>query len=129
MKKYLKYLITFLIGLLTALFVCIGKDIFKQDSAKAVFHILSDAFLLPGVYLSGLGLLVIASNEGTFDMLVYGLRSFISLFRSVPLNKKQTFYEYRESKAKNKMGYWFLLIIGLFYLVVTIIMYLIFNTL
>ena len=72
MKKIiLRYSITFGVGLIIALVIMLSKSIFSQDNAKNVHHILTDAFFVPGVVICGYGLLVMASNGGTFDMLVY----------------------------------------------------------
>lgn len=115
MKKIiLRYSITFGIGLIAAFLIMISKSIFSQESSRDVFRILTDAFFVPGVVICGYGLLVMASNGGTFDMLTYGIKRFFSLFqRDINKVKHKTFYEYRMAKQENKNPFWYLVIVGL----------------
>ena len=85
-------------------------------------HILCDAFFVPGVVILGFGLLVIASNGGTFDMLVFGTKKFINLFRKdVSKRMHETFYDYRTAKSENKGEFLYLIIIGLIFIVISMI--------
>lgn len=123
MRSAKKYLITLLIG-----FACVGliiwsKEIFSQTKLVDVFHILCDAFFVAGVLISAAGLLIFSSNEGTFDMLVYGVKSFMDMFRKESLKKYDTFYDYRESRADKKFPFGYLLICGALFLVVSFVMY------
>lgn len=123
MKAFKKYAITLLIGFLAAAWIAWSKDILGQSAAVDVFHILCDAFFVVGVVTTCAGLLVFSSNEGTFDMLIYGTRSFFDLFRKTSKRKYDTFYDYRESRADKKIRFGFLLICGLFFLAVSMVMY------
>ncbi len=123
MKKYYKYLITTIIGLLMALLIMVSKDIFNKTEPVEIFHILSDAFFVPGIMLTGFGLLVMASNGGTFDMLVYGTKLFFGLFKPVWEKNNESFFEYREKKRSKKKSYGYLIIVGVGFIIVTIIMY------
>ena len=82
---------------------------------------MADGFTLPAVLLLGSGGLVFASNEGTFDSLVYGVRSFMDMFRKERKNEFKSFYDYKESKAEKRMSFGFLLISGLIFAVLTAI--------
>ena len=77
--KLIRYGISSLICIIIAFCVLLGKDIFHQDDPKAIYHILTDAFFVPGVVMAGFGLLVFSTNEGTFDMLTYGVRRLFIL--------------------------------------------------
>lgn len=122
MKKYLGYIITFVIGLSVSFVIMLSKGVFSQDTSKEVMHILCDSFFVPGIVILGFGLLVVASNGGTFDMLVYGTKKFFSLFSKNP-NKQlhETFYEYRVAKSENKGEFLHLIVVGLFFIVISII--------
>ena len=86
------------------------------------FHIMCDAFFVPGVIFTGFGLLVVASNGGAFDMLAYGTMSLIALFYRNPAKRKYpTFYDYRQSKEDKKTRYWHLLISGLIFIFISVI--------
>lgn len=113
-KTILRYSITFSIGLIASFLIMLSKSIFSQESSKEVYKILTDAFFVSGVVICGYGLLVMASNGGTFDMLTYGVKRFFSLFqKDISKIKHKTFYEYRMAKQENKNPFWYLVIVGL----------------
>lgn len=122
MKKVYKYLITVGVGLLLAAWVAFSKNIFAQTSISLIFAILSDAFLVPGILITGMGGLIFVSNEGMFDAFSYGMTSFIDLFRKEKRNKYHTFYDYKQSKADRDRSFGFLLICGLAFLALSGIM-------
>ena len=122
MKKYLKYIITSVIGLGVAAWVIFGKGILSKTELSEIYHILCDGFFVPGIILLGFGLLVIASNGGTFDMIVFGTRKFFDLFRRNPSTKlTSTFYEYRKAKSEVKLEFLFLIIPGLVLLIISMV--------
>ena len=123
MKALKKYLITLLVGFAGVALILWSKDIMAQTAAVDVFHILCDAFFVVGFVITAAGLLVFSSNEGTFDMLVYGVKSFVDMFRKDSIKKYDTFYDYRESRAQSKMSFGFMIICGLFFLAVSMVMH------
>ena len=127
MKALKKYLITFGIGFLTAGIIAYSKGIFSQTAPVDVFHILCDSFFVVGVVITSAGLLVFSSNEGTFDMLVYGVKSFVSMFRQKSVKKYDTFYDYRESRADKKFSFGFMLLCGLVFIAISMIMLLMYR--
>ena len=128
MKSIKKYLITLLIGFAMVALIVWGKDLFVQTDPKVIFHILCDAFFAVGVVITGAGLLVFSSNEGTFDALIYGVSSFVNMFRIHHKERKyETFYDYRAAKAEKKFSFGFLLICGLFLLAVSMGMYFLYR--
>ncbi len=122
MKKVRKYLITVIVGLAAVALIAWAKDVFAQAEPAKIFHILCDAFFAVGTVLCCAGLLIFSSNEGTFDMIVYGVSSFVDLFRSTSRKKYDTFYDYRESRSDKKISFGFLLICGLAFLAVSLAM-------
>ena len=122
MQKYVKYIVTFLIGLFISVAIMVSKNVFKQEELVDTMHILTDAFFVPGVIILGFGLLVVASNGGTFDMLVYGTKKFINLFRKdVSKEMNDTFYDYRKARSEQKGEFLYLIIVGLVFIVISII--------
>mgnify|MGYP002627374957 CR=1 FL=1 len=66
----------------------------KNEIAKNTF-ILTNAFFSVGVICTAFGLLVLAANGGAFEMLIYGMRRFFSLFQKDPTKVKfKTFADY-----------------------------------
>ena len=123
MRAGKKYWITLLIGFGAVALLLWAKDIFGQTEAVDVFHILCDVFFAVGFFITAAGLLVFSSNEGTFDMLIYGTKSFLDLFRKDSLKKYDTFYDYRMAKSEKKLPFAFLLICGLIFLAISLVMY------
>lgn len=123
MRGYKKYLITLLTGFALVALILWSKDIFSQTEPKAIFHILTDGFFVVGVLMTCVALLIFSSNEGSFDILVYGVSSFLDMFRKTSLKKYETFFDYRESRADKKLKFGFLLICGLFFLAISFVMY------
>lgn len=123
MKAFKRYGITLLIGFAAAAWIAWARDVFTQTEAVDVFHILCDAFFVVGVVTTSIGLLIFSSNEGTFDMLVYGTKLFFSMFRRNPVRKHDSFYDYRHEREQHKFSFGFLVLCGVFYLAVSFVMY------
>lgn len=123
MREFRKYLITLLVGFLGVACILVSKDFFAQTELSKIFHILCDSFFVVGIVMTGMGLLVFTSNEGTFDMMVYGVRSFFDMFRKNPSKKYPTFYDYRTSREEKKLKFGFLLICGICFIAVSLVMY------
>ncbi|MDD6302451.1 MAG: DUF3899 domain-containing protein [Bacillales bacterium] len=122
MNKSLKYVITAFIGLSISFAFCLIDRIFTKTSLVDIFHILTNAFFVPGVLLACFGLLVISTNGGTFDMLAYGAIMFFSLFTRGVKRKYKTFYDYRLSKADRKIEFAYLLVVGVIMIGISLIM-------
>ncbi len=122
MKKHLKYWITLLVGLVAVFGIAWAKDILSQKDAARICHILCDSFFSVGTVMSCAGLLIFSANEGTFDMLSYGVSSFLDIFRAKSKKKYDTFYDYRESRAEKKISFGFLLICGLCFVAVSLVL-------
>ena len=122
MRALKKYLITLLVGLVGVIAIIASKDIFAQTLQKDVYHILCDAFFAVGIVIECVGLLIFSSNEGTFDMIVYGVSSFVDMFKKERTKKYETFYDYRASRQDKKIKFGYLLIVGLLFLAVSGVM-------
>jgi hypothetical protein len=70
---------------------------------------------------------VFSANGGTFDILTYGMSSFVDLFRTQSKKKYATFYDYRVSREEKKLPFGFLLICGLIFLVIAFVMYFLYR--
>ena len=98
-KNVLRYLIAGSVAILFALAIMASKDLLAQTDESVILQILSDAFFVPGVCFMGVGLIVVASRGGAFDMLGYAIRMMIDVFkRDVKDRKYKDFYEYRLAK-------------------------------
>ena len=122
MKKIRKYLITLIVGLAVVAGIAWAKDILAQTEPYRIFHILCDCFFAVGTVMICAGLLVFSSNEGSFDMIVYGVSSFIDLFRAKSQKKYHTFYDYKESRSGVRLPFGFLLLCGLLFVAISLAM-------
>ena len=129
MTKLKQYLITTGVGLLLTFLIALLRGLASQTETKEIMRILSDSFFVSGTLLTCIGLLIVASNLGAFEMIVYGLTSFIDYFRRKPERKYATFYDYHVARANNKSSFWYMLIIGLALIGVSIIFLLAFEAL
>ena len=122
MRSFKKYLITAAVGLLMVGAIVWSKDLFAQTEPVTVFHILCDAFFASGIVIFAAGVLVFSSNEGTFDIFVYGVSSFVDMFRKKSMKKYNTFFDYRESREDLKLPFGFLLLTGAVFIAVSLVM-------
>ncbi len=121
-KKALRYIITLLIGFVTAGVVAYSQGLFSQTETVKILHILSDSFCVPGVLITGLGALIFVSNEGGFDALSYGMTSFFDIFRKEKKNKYRTFYDYKQARAEKNLRCGYILICGLIFLATSLLL-------
>lgn len=130
MKHWLKYLITFGCGLVVSFSLACILGLFKCKNAAAVYQILSDSTLATGVILFGVGLLTFCGNHGAFDMIGYGLKH--GLARLIPglgtRVGKKTYAEYREEREDRKKSFGFLLLVGIFFLVLAVLFVILYMT-
>lgn len=117
MKGYVRFLIVLAVGLLVSFLIILSKEVFSFTSPVDVYKALTDAFFVSGALITCYGLLVVASNGGTFDMITYGIRRFFDVFRRDVMNTKyKTFYEYRKAKQEKHARYGYFVFAGLFLL-------------
>ena len=123
-------ILTFFFGILNSWEVLHEKTNwnFNSELTKNMF-VLSNASFIPGVLTLGLGLFILAADGGAFEMLVYGMTRFISLFKK---NSKEvrfaTFYDYHVyNSEQDKTPFLFLILVGAFFIVLSIIFVVIYS--
>lgn len=118
MKKVLKYLIPVLVCAVIVILILVGFKSFAK-SGKALIQDLCDAFSVSGIVMLGFGLLVFATNGGTFDMLAFGVIKLFDLFKKdLTKVKYRTFYDYRQAQKEKNRSFLHLVLIGLGFLLV-----------
>lgn len=121
MKKVLKYLIPVLICCTVVMVILASRGSFVK-TGKALIRDLCDAFTVPGALMFCFGLLVFATNGGTFDMLAFGVRKLFELFRKdLTKVKYRTFYDYRQAQKEKKRTFIHFIIVGSAFLLVAIV--------
>ena len=122
MKLPKKYLVTVIVGLVGVVGILLLKDFFQLTVMSDVFRVLCDAFAVVGVVLACVGLLIFSTNEGTFDGLVYAMKSFADLFRKASEKKYDSYFDYKNQNAKRKGEFGYLLICSLLFIVISLVM-------
>ena len=103
LKKAAPYLISSAVGIIIFIIIICTKKVWDADGVADTMRILSDAFFVPGVLLAGFGLIIVATNGGVFDMLVYSVIRVFDLLKRDPRNTKyKDLYEYREARKGRK---------------------------
>lgn len=122
-KKILQYSITFgVCTLLTFAYIAIG-GIFSLNEIKETLKLLVDGFFSIGIISLCFGLLVICSNNGAYDLIVYGFVRFASLFRKDSnAIKYHTYFDYHTAKQEEEdRSFDYFLIVGGFFILVSLI--------
>lgn len=102
-RRWIAYLITTLIGLAMAVGVFLGRGGFGLTDQMAFLSALCDAFFVPGILLCSVGVLVLVSSDGFFDIFGYGFSSLLVLFSPLRKPEKhQRYYDYKKAKAARR---------------------------
>ena len=112
-RKILKYVIPSIIAIGLFFLVFSIRKGFETTDQKELYKYLCDATFVPGIAFIGVGLLVITSNGGVFDMLIFGVMKLFSVFKKDPTDVKyRTFYDYKVAMEDHKTPYAQFMIIG-----------------
>ena len=123
-RWWIKYLVTFVVLAVFTVLVAWLRGAFNVVSSSWLadrnitelqcrMQQWSDAFFVPGVLGLGFGLLIVASNGGTFDMLAYGFKAIFRVMKRDVVDRKYgSFYDYRKARQQKKRSFWYLVIIG-----------------
>ena len=110
---WFRYIITFSACLIVSFIFAVISGIFTGweavvaktnwriiDELTKCMFILTNATFFTGILSLAFGLLVLAANGGMFEMFVYGMRRFFSLFqRDINKIRFKTFYDYHMYKS------------------------------
>ena len=123
-NRFIKWLKPIIFAIVILVICAFALDIFGAEDKVEFFKDLSDCFVISGIILSGVGGISWAGNEGAFDMLSFGCKSFFSLF-SKSYSKKipRSFYDYKQEQIeKNRPWLKEALVIGLAVLAVGLLL-------
>jgi hypothetical protein len=121
-KILLKCGITAIVAAILALGVMWGRGVFVATTLEKTLSCISDGFFVVGFIFSGIGLLMVIAQTGTFDMLGYAFKSLIYLFTPRTIDRSQGgFYEYTmKKKEKRQAGPLYILWVGLAFVVIAL---------
>ncbi len=127
---------SFLISMIIATVIAAGVGFLNAMQEKGVMELLCNACFVASVIVGGFGCLLLAANEGIFDIFGYGV-SFVTRIHLPFLgigsseHEKETYADYKERKrAKRKSPAGVLLAGGIFMglAVIFLVIYLIQNS-
>lgn len=120
--KLLQYGITTAILSAFSLAIMFMNNLFSETNTQTIMKVLTDAFFAPGIIAMCFGLLIVASNGGTFYIFSYGIQSFMNLFRKERGKMKyKTYYDYKEAMKDNKKPYGYILLVGAVFVAISMI--------
>ena len=77
------------------------------------YHVLCDAFFLPGLIMIFLGLLMVMNNLGALDTMAFGFSYVMHMLAPGAFDKMDSYLDFIEKRRANRSsGYGFLLVIG-----------------
>ena len=133
MKLWLKYLITFIIGALIAVAVFSAKELWVQSEKKEIIKIVCDGFTVPAILLLCFGGLCYCSSKGAFYGISYIFHILFSThnWSSTKFSDRKRSYADYVIEKRGKVGPLptYLIYVGLFYLLISIVFMIIFNNL
>ncbi|WIV11697.1 DUF3899 domain-containing protein [Proteiniborus sp. MB09-C3] len=118
-NRYIKYIITFTVGIIMAYAVFSYKNIFGASDTSYIVRILSDGFLVPAVIIGGIGILLLVSNGGMFDIFIYSSRLIRETFKrkeNRDTNFPKTYFDFKQQRDKEYSIAHFLVAGGVFLL-------------
>ena len=108
----LRYSVTSAIGLFLVYSYASSFD-FAQLTLMEKYHVLCDAFSLPGILLILLGLLIKMNNVGALDTMAFGLSYLIHMFIPGGVDNMDTYLDFVEARREKRVkGYGFLFVVG-----------------
>lgn len=106
------------IGVLTAvgavMFFCAAliRGLFGLTDYREIMRGLCDGFSAAGLILMLVGLIIVCSNGGAYDIMGFAARKFFSVFKKAENRSRETYAEYRERKSANKRSFVEFFIVG-----------------
>ena len=131
MKKLVtKYTIAIILGATLSTIALSLNGFFDTDVAIIQYKLLADAFSAPGMIMMLVPVLIWISGEGLFDGLTYALSSLGNMLTFRGYKKQEKFYDYKMRKAEKRMnsGYWFILFVGIGFMLISCVFLAIFYT-
>lgn len=122
-ETIVKYVIAIAVGLLLSFYVMVAND-FKNVTDEVVrLKLLADCFTVPGVVLIMVSAFCWLSSKGAMDFFGYALSGlFRRLLPGAQVKEPEKYYDYVMRKQENrKGGYGFLAIVGLGFLLISIV--------
>jgi hypothetical protein len=99
-----KYLFTILPAIAASALILLINNFGAAEGLQERYRLLANAFTTPGIILIMMGILVLVSREGTFDMLGYGVTKAFYRFSQRSDRAFESFYDYKQRQIKKERG-------------------------
>ncbi|MBO4235472.1 MAG: DUF3899 domain-containing protein [Firmicutes bacterium] len=134
-RRWVKYVVALAFGLAAVALILWARGFWEPEAMDLTtqtshattnldrVRILSDAFFIVGTLMAAFGAMLFVSSHGAFDGLIYSIKSLTWFFRfredTLKKGKRQSYYEYKEEKAaRPRSPFLFLVIVGLFFVLI-----------
>ena len=116
-RLIVKYIVP-AVALAVALCIALIQGLFGMTDKIAIMRSLTDCFSVSGAVLLLVGLIVVCSNGGAYDIAGFSVKKFFSVFQSAEKRNKETYADYRARKSENKRSFLeFFIVGGAFYVI------------
>ena len=102
-RRWVAWLVTALIAGAMAAGVFFSRGGLTLTAPADILGALCDGLFVPGILLTGIGLLILVAGKGFFDIMSYGVHSFLVLF--TPLRKAEKhehYFDYKMARAARR---------------------------
>jgi len=108
----MRYSVTTAIGLFLVFSYASSFDLAELTLVEK-YHVLCDAFSLPGILLILLGLLIKMNNVGALDTMAFGLSYLVHMFIPGGIDRMDSYLDFVEARREKRVkGYGFLFVVG-----------------
>ena len=116
----LRYLVTVAVGLSLVFSYIAPRDLVNQTLTEQ-YHILCDAFTLPGLFMMLIGLMLLMGNLGALDAISFAFHYLFHTF--LPFTgESMTYLEFVEDRREHRIhGYGFLFVVGAVFTAIAVV--------
>ena len=110
--RLLKYGITAVLTAAVVIYYAASRNVLSLETIEQ-YHVLCDAFTLPGIFLMLFGLLMLMNDLGALDTLAYLGHYLLHTFMPVAFGEGKSYLDFIEERRSNrKGGFGFLFVVG-----------------
>lgn len=100
-NKVMPYVTNVSVALALFALCAVSNGLFSAETQVELVKILCDCFTVPGVFMTGFGLLSLIASTGAYDIMSYGVSYLISMFIR-HRERAESFYDYKLERAEKR---------------------------
>ncbi len=119
-SNLIRYLVAIFVGLALVYGYIAPRDLMDQTRMEQ-YHILCDAFTLPGIFMVMIGLMLLMGNLGALDAISFAFHYLFHTF--LPLTgESMTYLEFVEDRREHRIhGFGFLFVVGIVFTAIAVL--------